>query len=122
MAGVINIENEMKMKRMIFRISRGRALTAFYSLEINNDEYLLTSSVRERGLSLAQNQQPGRYERLSSLIQSKDVGAFNTKKKIFTIIFTGGNENILLQKLLKVCEVFQVTSKIIKSMRSIPSK
>ena len=109
MAGVINIENEMKMKRMIFRISRGRALTAFYSLEINNDEYLLTSSVRERGLSLAQNQQPGRYERLSSLIQSKDVGAFNTKKKIFTIIFTGGNENILLQKLLKVCEVFQAS-------------
>ena len=110
MAGVINIENELKMKRMIFRISRGRAITAFYSLEINNDEYLLTSSIRERGLSLAQNNlPPGRYERLSSLIQSKDVGTFNTKKKIFTIIFTGSAENILLQKLLKVCEVFQAS-------------
>ena len=111
MAGVINIENELKMKRMIFRISRGRAITAFYSLEINNDEYLLTSPVRERGLSFMQNimPQPGRYERLSSLIQSKDVGTFNTKKKIFTIIFTGSAENILLQKLLKVCEIFQAS-------------
>ena len=111
MAGVINIENELKMKRMIFRISRGRAITAFYSLEINNDEYLLTSSVRERGLSFMQSnlRQPGRYERLSSLIQSKDVGTFNTKKKIFTIIFTGSAENILLQKLLKVCEIFQAS-------------
>ena len=101
MAGVINIENELKMKRMIFRISRGRAITAFYSLEINNDEYLLTTSVRERGISGLQNnqQQPGRYEKLSSLIQSKDVGTFNTKKKIFTIIFTGSAENVLLHKL-----------------------
>ena len=33
MAGVVSTENEMKMKRMIFRISRGRAITAFYSLE-----------------------------------------------------------------------------------------
>ena len=110
MAGIISIENELKMKRMIFRISRGRAITAFYSLDINNDEYLLTTSVRERGLSPIQNnQQPGRYEKLSSLIQSKDVGTFNTKKKIFTIIFTGSQENILLQKLLKVCEIFQAS-------------
>ena len=109
MAGVINIENELKMKRMIFRISRGRALTAFYSLDINNDEYLLTTSIRERGLTMAQGQQPGRMEKLSSIIQSKDVGTFNTKKKIFTIIFTGSAENVLLQKLLKVCEVFQAS-------------
>ena len=110
MAGVINIENELKMKRMIFRISRGRALTAFYSLDINVDEYLLTTSVRERGLTLIQkNQQPSRLNKLSSLIQSKDVRAFNTKKKIFTIIFTGSEGNVLLQKLLKVCEVFQAS-------------
>ena len=110
MAGVINLENELKMKRMIFRVSRGRAITAFYSLEINADEYNLTTSVRERGISLSQNgKEPGRYEKLSSLIQSKDVGAFNTKKKIFTIIFQGSAENILLQKLLKVCEVFQAS-------------
>ena len=110
MAGVINLENEMKMKRMIFRVSRGRAITAFYSLEINADEYNLTTSVRERGKGFSKNnKEVGRYEKLSSLIQSKDVWAFNTKKKIFTIIFQGSAENILLQKLLKVCEVFQAS-------------
>ena len=101
MAGVVSTENEMKMKRMIFRISRGRAITAFYSLDINNDEYLLTSTVRQRGMSLASNNgEVGRLEILSSLIQSKDVGTINTKKKIFTVIFTGSEENVLLQKLL----------------------
>ena len=109
MAGVVSSEYEMKMKRMIFRISRGRAISAFYSLEINNDEYLLTSTVRQRGMSLADNNQTGRLAKLSSLIQSKDVGTINTKKKIFTVIFTGSEENILLQKLLKVCEVFQAS-------------
>ena len=108
MAGVVASEYEMKMKRMIFRISRGRAISAFYSLDINNDEYLLTSTVRQRGMSLADNQ-TGRLAKLSSLIQSKDVGTINTKKKIFTVIFTGSEENILLQKLLKVCEVFQAS-------------
>ena len=109
MAGVVGSENEMKMKRMIFRISRGRAITAFYSLEINNDEYLLTSTVRQRGMSLSSQNQYERLEKLSSLIQSKDVGSINTKKKIFTVIFTGSEENILLTKLLKVCEVFQAS-------------
>jgi len=107
MAGVVNSEHEMKMKRMIFRISRGRAITAFYALEINNDEYLLTSTVRQRGMSLSANN--GRLEKLSSIIQSKDVGTINTQKKIFTIIFTGSEENVLMQKLLKVCEVFQAS-------------
>ena len=109
MAGVVSSEYEMKMKRMIFRISRGRAISAFYSLEINNDEYLLTSTVRQRGMTLADNNQTGGLAKLSSLIQSKDVGTINTKKKIFTVIFTGSEENILLQKLLKVCEVFQAS-------------
>ena len=108
MAGVVGSENEMKMKRMIFRISRGRAITAFYSLDINSEEYDITSTVRERGQTLIENQYV-RLQRLSSLIQSKDVGTINTKKKIFTVIFTGSEENILLTKLLKVCEVFQAS-------------
>ena len=108
MAGVVSSENEMKMKRMIFRISRGRAISTFYSLEIDNDEYILTSTVRERGMSTL-NKEVGNYERLSSLIQSKDVRSINTQKKIFTVVFTGSEENILLQKLLKVCEVFQAS-------------
>ena len=37
LAGTVPIENELKMKRMIFRVSRGNAVTTFYSLEINKD-------------------------------------------------------------------------------------
>ena len=106
--GVIPYEYEMKMKRMIFRISRGRAVSAFYSLEINKDEYLLTSTIKQRGENLIENE-IGNLQKLSALIQSKDVGNISTKKKIFTIFFTGSEENILHQKLLKVCEIYQAS-------------
>ena len=88
MAGVVGSENEMKMKRMIFRISRGRAITAFYSLEINSDEQNLTSTVRQRGATILTNQ-PGNLQKLSSLIQSKDVGTINTKKKYLLLYLQG---------------------------------
>ena len=110
MTGVVNSQYELKMKRMIFRISRGHAVTTFYSLDINNDEYLLTSSVRQRGFSfrggVRENQQ---LPQLSSIIKSNDFEKFNTNKKIFTVIFTGGEGNILLKKILKACEIFQAS-------------
>jgi len=34
LAGVIKAEDELKMKRMIFRISRGRAIPTFFDLEV----------------------------------------------------------------------------------------
>ena len=104
--GVIPIENEMRMKRMIFRISRGRAVTAFYSLEINREEYLLTSALSQRRANLEESKNE-RLQKLSAFIQNKDIGTYNTQKKIFTIILTGSEENILLSKLLKVCQIFQ---------------
>ena len=52
-SGVIKLSDELKMKRMIFRVSRGRAIASFYNLVINNDEYLYTSSIRNRGFSFA---------------------------------------------------------------------
>ena len=106
--GVVPVENEMKMKRMLFRISRGRALTAFYSLEISSDEYKLTSKVRQRNADFIENQNT-RLQKLSAMIQSKDLFTVNTKKKIFTIIFPGSEENILLSRLLQVCEIFQAS-------------
>ena len=111
MTGVVNAEYELKMKRMIFRISRGHAVTTFYNLDINNDEYLLTSSVRQRGFSFVENtpNQQKKLPQLSSIIQSNEIDNFNTNKRIFTIIFTGGEEGILLQKILKVCEIFQAS-------------
>ena len=108
MTGVVSSEYELKMKRMIFRISRGHALTTFYNLDINNDEYLLTSSVRQRGFSFSGPQGPELPE-ISSIIESQEIGNINTHKKIFTVIFTGGEENVLLQKILKTCEIFQAS-------------
>ena len=110
MTGVVNSEFELRMKRMIFRVSRGHAITTFYSLDINRDEYLLTSSVRQRGFTFKGDQNDKKeLPELNSIIKSKELGEYNTNKKIFTVIFTGGEENILLQKILKACEIFQAS-------------
>ena len=108
MTGVVSSESELKMKRMIFRVSRGHAVTTFYNLDINNDEYLLTSSIRQRGFSFSGPQGPD-LPQISSIIKSQEIGTINTHKKIFTVIFTGGEENVLLQKILKTCEIFQAS-------------
>ena len=101
LAGAVNIEHELKMKRMIFRISRGNAICTFSSLDINQDEYLLTSKVRQRGFIYGNKN--------TNLIQNQDVGIVTTKKKIFSVMFSGGAENILLKKILKICEIFQAS-------------
>ncbi len=73
-AGVIKAEDDLRMKRMIFRISKGRAIPTFFDLVTEN-----------------------------KLIKAK------VQKKIFTIFFQGGVENVLLSKLLKVCDIFQAS-------------
>jgi len=73
-AGVVKAEDEVKMKRMIFRISRGRATPTFFDLEIR------ASGTKEKLL-----------------------------KKIFTIFFPGGQENVLMQKLVKVCDIYNAS-------------
>ena len=73
-AGVIKAEDDMRMKRMIFRISKGRAIPTFFDLVTEN-----------------------------KIVKTK------TQKKIFTIFFQGGVENVLLSKLLKVCDLFNAS-------------
>ena len=84
-AGTIPVENELKMKRMIFRISRGNAVTTFYSLEINKDEYLLTSTIRKRKYSYVDDEENILIEKDDSLNESilsnQKIGTINTKKK-----------------------------------------
>ena len=112
LAGTVPVENELKMKRMIFRVSRGNAITAFYSLEINKDEYLLTSTVRQRGFSYANKKKNvliEKDENISASLENNDRENINTKKKIFTVIFAGGEERILFKKILKICEIFQAS-------------
>ena len=109
LAGTVPTENELKMKRMIFRVSRGNAITAFYGFEINRDEYLLTSTVRQRGFTFANKKPNILIEKDDNILLNNEMDMINTKKKIFSIVFTGGEENILLKKILKVCEIFQAS-------------
>ena len=112
MAGVVQTNEELKMKRMIFRVSRGRAITTFYNLNIDKEEYLFTSSIRQRGFSFAEG--PNAFKSNTSNIQMVNIKPMgdeynDSPKKIFNIIFQGGEENILLGKILKVCEIFQAS-------------
>jgi len=120
MAGTINIGDELKMKRMIFRVSRGRALTTFYDFEMNQNEYFYCLPIKKRG--------PKMLEDINIFSNNMfDYGSV-IKKKIFNIMFPGGDENILLNKILKVCEIFQASrfniprnSEIIEELNKIES-
>ena len=103
-AGTVPTENEMKLKKMIFRISRGNATTAFYNLDIDQDEYLYTTTVRQRGFTIAN------MTNKTQIIHNMELFyKMNNKKKIFSVVFPGGAENILLKKILKACEIFQAS-------------
>jgi hypothetical protein len=80
LAGVINTLDEMKMKKMIHRASRGRAIVTFFDFLHNYSEFKLLKRDKEKEKNIV-------------------------KKKIFTIFFQGGMENVLLQKLLRICDV-----------------
>ena len=104
MAGTVPTENEMKLKRMIFRISRGNATSSFYNLYIDKDEYIYTSTVRQRGFSIANMSAKNPIVHNIELLNN-----MNNEKKIFSVVFPGGSENVLLKKILKACEIFQAS-------------
>jgi V-type H+-transporting ATPase subunit a len=76
-AGVAKAEDEIRMKRMIFRVSRGRASSTFYDFP-----------------------QPGKKDKQQPL------------KKIFSIFFQS-EENILFQKIIKICDLFNANRFVI---------
>ena len=104
MAGTVPTENEMKLKRMIFRISRGNATSNFYNLSIDKDEYIYTSTVRQRGFSIANMSDKNPIVHNIELLNN-----MNNEKKIFSVVFPGSSENVLLKKILKACEIFQAS-------------
>ena len=115
MAGIIPIEYEMRFKRMIFRVSRGNATTAFYNLEISPDEYYYTANLRQRALSMTN------FNKLK-ILGSESYQNMKNRKKIFSVVFTGSEENILLKKILKVCEIFQASRYAIPQSIKIQSE
>jgi len=115
MAGIIPIEYEMRFKRMIFRVSRGNATTAFYNLEISPEEYYYTANLRQRALSMTN------FNKLK-ILGSESYQNMKNRKKIFSVVFTGSEENILLKKILKVCEIFQASRYAIPQSIKIQSE
>jgi len=70
-SGVLKAEDSMRLKRMIFRVSRGRAIPTFFDLTIENK-------------TLKKKQE----------------------KKIFVILYQGGADDFLVQKILNICDMF----------------
>ena len=69
-SGVIKAEDSMKLKRMIFRASRGRAIPTFFDLTIEN-----------------------------KTLKTKQ------EKKIFVVLYQGGADDVLVQKILYYCDL-----------------
>lgn len=69
-SGVVNTDDIIKMKRMIYRASKGRACFETFDRDLKEDSHL---------------------------------------KKIFMIIFPGSSEGVLMGKLLRICDLFNVS-------------
>ena len=127
LAGTMNAIDTIKMKRMIHRVSRGRAIASLYDLEIDKEEYLFTTTIKNRGYSFAEekkNEEEIKEDELSNLIKINPIidEVRTSDRKIFNIIFQGTSENTLLAKILKVCELFQSSRYAIPKSKEIQNE
>lgn len=90
-AGAINANEELKFKKMIFRASRGRVIISFFDFQIPKFNHML------------KNQKNGD----------------NSVKKIFVIFYQGGEEKILMGKMLNICDVIGASRYIVPSRDSL---
>jgi V-type H+-transporting ATPase subunit a len=88
-SGVIKADDELRMKRMIFRVSRGRAATTFWDLPESPSEE-------------SKNQEKKKKEK-------KKKKEMVIKKKIFAIFFQSGEERVMQLKVLKCCDIFNAS-------------
>lgn len=85
--GVGSADIEKKMNQVIFRVSRNNANVKFYDLEISDEEYLITSTIRER---------------------ADNLGIKKSNKKVCVVTFPGRHDGYLNKKILKIFDFFQV--------------
>ena len=81
--GVVNAENELKMKRMIFRISRGTAFANFSDINQNAESLLNVNNNN-----------------------NNTKKTFKISKKIFIIFYPSDGKEFLRNKLIKICDLF----------------
>lgn len=96
-SGVVKADDVMRMRRMIFRISRGRAITTFWDL----------------------NEEEQHFH--SHLPSAKVVQSTQNIKKIFTIFFQQDSESRILEgKLINICDIFNASRYAIPPSTQIP--
>ncbi len=83
LAGVINKEDSLRFKRILFRVTRGMTWTTLVDIE------KAESSAEE--------------EDLSHLL---DATAANQQKTVFLIVYQGGAYDMMRGKLNKICDSF----------------
>ena len=76
-AGVVRTEDLIRMKRMLFRVSKGNVMSTFFDLIEDYNKF--------------------------------DDDCIKVPKKIFVLFFNSSGEEILKSKILKVCDIFQVS-------------
>ncbi len=101
-SGVILAENEMKLRRTVFRVSYGLGLTTFW--DINVSAFKLIHSH-------------------SNTLLNPNLSLHNSPKKIFTIFLKNSDpeNNYLLSKLVKICDTLGASRCNIPSSHAIPS-
>ncbi len=95
LTGTIKSEDEIKLRRTIFRISKGRAIIYFSDYDSEEEN------------------KPSHY--------SKTIKKSNQLKKIFTIFFQKSEENVLKIKIIKILDLFAATRFNVPNPKEIPN-
>ena len=98
--GITNAENEMKLKRLIFRASRGNAMSNFFNISESVEQIMKDIIINDQDEF---NQNNIKNVDLS-LFDSKDD--FKDRKKIFLIFYPFDGKDFLKNKLIQICDIF----------------
>ena len=98
--GITNAENEMKMKRSIFRASRGNAISNFFNISESIEQMMKDILVNDQEEF---NQNNIKNLDLTLFYSNDD---FKNKKKIFLIFYPFDGKDFLKNKLIKICDIF----------------
>jgi V-type H+-transporting ATPase subunit a len=104
-AGVIRSEDTVRIKRMIFRVSRARAMITFFDFP-DYERYIL-NEVSLFGDQIIQNSSDSsKSQQKDTLTDRNMIG----NKSIFVIFFpSSSTDSILYSKVLKVCDLFSAS-------------
>ncbi len=79
-SGVVNADDELRMRRMIFRATKGRALATFFDMQ--------------------------NFAIVDNVVILDNTNQTKIDKKIFTILYFGEVQNYIMEKIIKICDLF----------------